>query len=467
MSSLRLATSVLFLLGATSESTAQVQWLPLAPPLTPSARAQLAMVSLHSTGTIVLFGGQTSAQACSNETWSWRDGAWLQHTPVTRPPARAGHAMAADVISERIVLFGGRDTVGYLDDTWVYDASTQQWAAIAVGPHPQGRDWAGFCHDFVNDSMLLFGGHDDRLPVSQLGDTWSFDWTSWTQRFPSLSPAPRFGHTLISGFSLLFGGDVAGVGAANDCWAWNGTTWMAVTTAHSPSPRMFHAMANDGPRSRAVLFGGRLSNGALCNDVWEFDGTDWLPRTTAATPSPREFVGLALAYTPTTYLVAFGGSDQPAGAHQLGETWHYGPVWPASFTSFGTGCLGSLGLPWLSTSLAWLGSNLDFQVSWVPPSDLAWLAFGFSNQVAGGGLVLPLSLAPWGIPCTLYVDPAAVLLQPATPAGPNGYAVWNIALPIAPELLGVVVFSQAGSFDANAPGGFTTSNGCQHVLGSR
>jgi hypothetical protein len=56
--------------------------------------------------------------------------------------------------------------------------------------------------------MLLFGGQSDRYP-GYLGDTWSWNGTTWTKLSPATSPTARYGASMAydpgTEAMLLFG----------------------------------------------------------------------------------------------------------------------------------------------------------------------------------------------------------------------------------------------------------------------
>ena len=59
---------------------------------------------------------------------------WTQQHPAVHPPARAGAAMAYDAATGTAVLFGGNNPGGQLGDTWTWDGTT--WTQQAPVPSP-------------------------------------------------------------------------------------------------------------------------------------------------------------------------------------------------------------------------------------------------------------------------------------------------------------------------------------------
>ena len=119
-----------------------------------------------------------------------------------------------------------------------------------------------------------------------------------------------------NGEVVLFGG--AGAGLLSDTWVWNGTDWTQRFPANVPPGRDYHALGWHDLHQRVVLFGG-FGGAANFNDVWTWDGTDWTAETTfASSPAPRRLV--QLAYDPNrNELVFYGG--RVGGVGDVYETW--------------------------------------------------------------------------------------------------------------------------------------------------
>jgi hypothetical protein len=134
----------------------------------------------------------------------------------------------------------------------------------------------------------------------------------------------------------------------------------------------------------------------------------------------------------------------------------------AAFSTYGSGCAGSLGVPVLSAAFApRLGSTASLGVGNVPQR-LVVIVAGASNTMSGN-LPLPYSLAGQGMPgCSLLAEMAFTQLV----VGSGTTAQWNFAVPGNPLLLGFVLYSQALVFDpaANALG-LTVSNGGRSLVG--
>ncbi len=150
--------------------------------------------------------------------------------------------------------------------------------------------------------------------------TWVWDGTMWTQRFPAAAP-PDGARTMVSDTRrnrvVLF--------VAGQTWEWDGSTWLQMPTAgQAPSERSAPSMAYDARRRRVVLFGGSLA-GQHTNDTWEWDGLRWQQLMPAIAPSER--AGAAMAWDPVREkIVLFGGATTTFD--ELGDTWEWdGTAW--------------------------------------------------------------------------------------------------------------------------------------------
>jgi Galactose oxidase, central domain len=211
-------------------------WSPILPPVAdagadagswPSARAGAAMARVA--GKLVLFGGYIQGPApVASDTWLWDGSLWTQVRPSTSPQARAGAAYGT--VNGKFVLFGGFDDQNdVLGDTWSWDGSS--WTEIAEAndddagvPYPQARAFAAF--GVAGGKLVLFGGTADGNYMNILGDTWTWDGTSWTEEKPVHSPSPRHQSAVAGGDSLLlFGGADTNYNPLPDTWTWNGSDW--------------------------------------------------------------------------------------------------------------------------------------------------------------------------------------------------------------------------------------------------
>ncbi len=225
-----------------------------------------------------------------------------------------------------------RPDTGRCQNTWVSLSLTARGGHDAV--------W-----DEARQRVLVFGGHDG-APL--FADTWEWDGSSWTQRFPAQSPPPTTGHRLaydaVRRRAVLFGGARAGVRAnelATDTWEWDGTTWLTRATPVAPPPRHSAAMVYDAARRKTVLFGGQNASTVL-GDTWEWDGLQWVERTGAGPPARSRH---AMAYDSRRQRVVLYGGYATSIASLLSDVWEWdGAAWAQRPTSGGPGPRAEFGL---------------------------------------------------------------------------------------------------------------------------
>ncbi len=167
-------------------------------------------------------------------------------------------------------------------------------------------------------------------------------------------------------------------------------------------------------------------------------------------------------------LDAAAGSVQhrtglPGIAAGIATAWQRDPQF-ATYSPFGTGCAGSLGVPALNGAVGAkpvLGATFTLQVDHLPLG-LAVVGFG-ASLTNFGTLPLPFDLGLIGMPgCTLLAAPEVSIL--VSSASSVGTASWNI--PNSPSHFGFRFYNQALVLDpiANAAG-FVVSNAAAGQLG--
>ncbi len=120
---------------------------------------------------------------------------------------------------------------------------------------------------FGGSSTSRYPGGDTNTPI---GDSWTFDGTTWTELSVPGPPA-RYGHSMATlgasptGRVVLFGGlvqmgSLGEVGEDNDTWVFDGSAWTEVAVA-GPTPRDSAMMASLG--NAIVLFGGTIYGGTI------------------------------------------------------------------------------------------------------------------------------------------------------------------------------------------------------------
>lgn len=411
----------------------------------------------------LLFGGTPGSAGPFGDTWRWRDGRWQLAPVSTSPSPRSLHATTFDAARGEIVLFGGYFYASsqpqlHIGDTWSWNGTTWAQRPTTGGPSARGGSVLGY--HAPTQRVVLFGGNDT---TTEYGDTWLWDGSTWTQATPPHSPSPRtYGCAASRPNDVVLFGGTARVGSQwtylDDTWSWNGSTWNQVPTTHAPSPRSYAAMAYDADHDRVLLVGGNPHpTQVVADDTWVFDGTDWSILTNAETPLVRS--GAALAYdTATRRTLLFGGTRFSV----QNDLWALAAAPRAG--AFGSGCPGTIGTPTLATTgtaSPTVGSILTADLGGLPLS-LALVAMGFSTTTTGT-TPLPLALDPYGMPsCSLLVAPDAVALA----VGSQNAATWQLSIPFVTALAGLEFSLQAFALDPAANvAGATTSNGLSYRIG--
>jgi hypothetical protein len=223
------------------------------------------------------------------------------------------------------VLFGGEgEGIGnHLGDTWTWDGTT--WTQQHPATSPPARQEMGMSYDTAQSDVVLFGG-EGQDNGNVLDDTWTWDGTDWTQEFPATSPPAldRMGMTYDAAHSqvVLFGGVDGGI--HGDTWTWDGTTWTQQHPATSPDIRYGMGLTYDGVAGDVVLFGGWNDTDGAHADTWTWDGADWAEASPSTSPPARYQTAMA-DDAATGDAVLFGGSTFTSF---LGDTWTWdGTAW--------------------------------------------------------------------------------------------------------------------------------------------
>src|SRR5262249_46248534 len=104
----------------------------------------------------------------------------------------------------------------------------------AVGS-PPAREDGGLATDSTGN-VVLFGGFQAATDT-YLGDTWTWDGTSWTEQHPADSPTPRAGFGMVydgARHQVVLWGGSDGYTTFQDTWVWNGVGWKQRHPQHSP-----------------------------------------------------------------------------------------------------------------------------------------------------------------------------------------------------------------------------------------
>jgi cysteine-rich repeat protein len=263
---------------------------------------------------VVVVGGFDNA-TMFHQTLEYDGFSWTAVQGQPWSSGRCAASIAYDEAHDQIVVFGGTDAGMLNAETWI--RSGQTWANPTPGQSPPARVHGAMAYDPVRRQAVLFGGSDTMTDAGiTFGDTWVWDGTSWTMVTPVHSPSDRRGAVIawdpILSQLVLFGGQRRQDGDSSsidlgDTWTWDGSDWTERVTPQAPSARRLAALALDATRGRLVLFGG-VDASASASDTWEWDGAGWRPLAAVDRPSPR--LGHAMAGAPDgAGLVMIGGTS--------------------------------------------------------------------------------------------------------------------------------------------------------------
>jgi hypothetical protein len=305
-------------------------WVQRTPALTPGIRDSQVMAYDPVRANTVLFSGDVCTTSCvmgPNDTWTWNGNTWTKQSPATSPAARFWAGMAFDGAHGVALLYGGVQTSGSdFGDTWTWNGTA--WAQQSPLNSPGARDAFGLAYDAARKVVVLFGGercgNKTCSTLTNLNDTWEWNGTNWTQMTTAAAPSPRLGVAMAYDsarqVTVLFGGTNCSstcptVSEYGDTWEWNGTTWTQRSPVLSPSGRDSSGMTFDSLRNRTLLYGGYGASG----DTWEWDGTNWTQVTPLPSPPYRFYVPMVFDSARGRGVI-YGGS---IGASDLGDTWEY------------------------------------------------------------------------------------------------------------------------------------------------
>ena len=144
-----------------------------------------------STSSNAVRAASASGDITLNDTWQWTSNGWVQ-SQAAAPPARSDASMTYDSTSGTTVLFGGESTpagstpASVLGETWVWDGA--HWTAAQPSTSPPARDYAGFADAPIIGGALLFDGGG---ASSLLADAWEWNGTNWISATVTGSHAAR------------------------------------------------------------------------------------------------------------------------------------------------------------------------------------------------------------------------------------------------------------------------------------
>lgn len=274
----------------------------------PTGRGEQGSAYDPCNGRMIVFGGNDyQPKQCANfgpkrfkgDTWMYvhKYKNWIKLKTDNAPSARGRQAMTFDRSRKKIYLFGGRyrpeaSSGAYIlyNDFWEFDVNTDKWKKIeTTGAVPTPRSNSYMIYDYVNDSVILFGGNSSTsgLNFKPLNDTYRLNLKTmkWWRFDASVRPKARLFHSLMLDSKrnrvILYGG--GGVNAFtgpffNDVWAFDlkkeawSQIWSPGFGKVGPAARIETTMIEDIPRNRMLMFAGHDDTSVgHRNDVWSFD----------------------------------------------------------------------------------------------------------------------------------------------------------------------------------------------------
>jgi N-acetylneuraminic acid mutarotase len=290
---------------------------------------------------VIVFGGiDPESQSWSEaqmqaETWVYDPlvDNWTNMSPLTQPVKRFSHSMVYDSSSDKVLLFGGYDGTDNIspfriDDTWIYDLSTNTWTEKSPSTKPSARDTHAMAYNSLSDRVILFGGYGD--DSSLFGDTWVYDLftNTWTNMSPLIQPSPRYSHSMVyhslADKIILFGGTSDSSSSFGDTWAYDlsTNTWTSMNPSTSPTARFQHSMVYDSKSDKVILFGGRDEEtySKVLDDTWVYDliSNNWIQLYPTTSPNARS--EHRMVYEPVSDKVVLFGGKMPLDA-AFRDTW--------------------------------------------------------------------------------------------------------------------------------------------------
>jgi hypothetical protein len=187
---------------------------------------------------VILFGGIIdSSMNPVDDTWIFdcETREWTEVNPSVNPLARYAHVMTFDAsIGKAVLAFGSNYEVGFLNDIWTFDVSTNSWSQVSYTGTPNQMYGSSMVYDSIQEKNILFGGCRTDPAYEALDDTCEFDGetNSWSDREPDQNPGPRQvpGMSFDSKYGLVIlqgGMNAGGDTKYGDTWIYSYTsnTW--------------------------------------------------------------------------------------------------------------------------------------------------------------------------------------------------------------------------------------------------
>jgi hypothetical protein len=173
-------------------------WTELAPSSSPPSEYGHSLIYRNNGGEVYTFGRNPAV--ARNEFWEYNTSAnlWVQMTATSpKPSYRYWHNMKYSNNSDVCFLFGGSSYSVDMDDSWIFNFTTDSWTEIQSDNNPPSRVVFSMCHDSLRDQIYIYGGNGEDFTICR-EDFWKFNLSTmiWEEiEMPSDSS--------ISGYNIL------------------------------------------------------------------------------------------------------------------------------------------------------------------------------------------------------------------------------------------------------------------------
>ena len=231
---------------------------------------------------------------------------WFRNGTLVEPDSRVTSSSVLQSNGDTLLTLSFAEVV-YQDDGIYTAVVSDNCGPVKVGPFsldalpdppwvllstngPPSRWFAMMAYDSERRVSVLFGGMtSEAVGPALTNDTWEFDGTNWTERFPAHSPSPRSQSQMVYDANrqrtVLYGGQDYVSGSPvylPETWEWDGNDWQQITSAHTPDFKgqagYSYGACFDTRRRETLVFGGVTSVGDV-GELWAYDGTDWTLKT--------------------------------------------------------------------------------------------------------------------------------------------------------------------------------------------
>lgn len=219
------------------------EWTQLHPQDSPSPRSDAAIAYDEANGVVILHDGYCRDDSHPQDTWVYDFGEndWMLMNPEENPKPQYGHHMIYDSLNRKVVMYGGHWSYagtsqhGYSDGVWTYDYPSDTWTKVDPATSLPSRYWHALAYDEDRGKMVVFGGSGASDTV--LDDTWLYDLSTntWERLYTDEKPPERESSALaydsVHEKFILFGGLVEfGEPPIDDFWVLDTAdgTWQEV-----------------------------------------------------------------------------------------------------------------------------------------------------------------------------------------------------------------------------------------------